>query len=109
MSRRHKSLQLLMGLGVSLFGSSCVYLQDRGRDFLDSATISSEVAYVGVGAQVTAFQIGVGGGEGIGFGLRSGALGAYGFQEVNALFVSSKTMVANEADWLRHKGYQSDS
>lgn len=96
---------VLASLCVSLF-CGCAYFEDRTRDAADMITIAGEFPMIGAAAWVGRWGATMSGGEGHGFGLRSGAVGAYEFSEGGFIFVGLKELEPSEADRARGKGYQ---
>ena len=87
--------------------SGCAYLHDRGRDACDMVTISAEATGMNASLQVGPAVLGAGVAVGKGFGLRSGAVGAYDFGEVNLAIFGAKILIPGESDIYRDKGYES--
>lgn len=90
-----------------LFG--CAYVEDRGRDAADMITVAAEFPSVGIAVSSAYVGFGVYGGDGHGVGLRSGALGAYDFEEgIWCWAIWSKSLRPSESDQARGKGYRVD-
>lgn len=77
-------------LAVLLSHSGCAYLNHRARDASDILTLSGETNTYGASIQVLPIQLGVGYGRGQGYGLRSGAMGPYEFEDRHLLVVGEK-------------------
>jgi len=92
-------------LCVSLL-CGCAYLEDRTRDAGDMITIAGEFPMIGAAAWIGMWGATMSGGEGHGFGLRSGAVGVYEFSEWGFILVGLKELEPSEADRARVKGYQ---
>jgi len=86
--------------------TSCAYMHDRGRDACDMVTLSGEALSVNAAVQIGPAVIGIGGVEGKGFGLRSGAVGIYRTEEDNHILGGSRTLVPNQQGRERDKGYE---
>ncbi|MFC1793198.1 leucine-rich repeat domain-containing protein [Planctomycetota bacterium] len=88
----------------------CAYTENRVRDAADMITVAVE--FPAVGASVSGGPFGLGipaySGDGSGFGLRSGAVGSYGFEEAIVfpmpVYVIKK-LRPSKLDFLRGKGY----
>lgn len=87
--------------------SGCAYLHDRGRDACDMVTLSVEATGLNASVQMGPAVLGAGLAHGKGVGLRSGAMGAYEFGEVNLGIFGGKYLVPGERDLDREKGYVS--
>lgn len=91
---------------MALLSCSCVYMADRGRDFTDIMTLSAETGLVNADVQVGVFNLGLGLSGGHGYGLRSGAMGAYQTADANLLFLSGRYFEPGSFAQARGKGYE---
>lgn len=83
------------------------YFTDRGRDACDTVTLSVEETGVSASAQVLFWGTGLGRAKGSGFGLRSGIVGNYDFDEFGIILGGKKSLALHGADDNRGKGYGS--
>ena len=85
----------------------CAYVENRARDAADMVTIAGEVPAVGASASVGPLGVGLHAGTQYGFGLRSGVIGSYEFQEWTFPVTWFKTVEpSSELDRRRKKGYE---
>ena len=84
-------IRVAVSIGMLSCCSSCAYLHQRGCDLADAVTLAAETGYANVGVQTGPFLAGAGVTRGRGFGLRSGARGAYGYEEANFLLIGYKS------------------
>ena len=92
---------VMMLCGLLLSG--CTYLGNRGRDFGDMLTLSTETGAYAVSAQLLPLPVGFGQSEGRGCGFRSGAFGKYSHDEHNLFTLGGKSYAPD--DDPRSKGY----
>jgi hypothetical protein len=84
----------------------CAYIEDRARDAGDMITLAGELGSLGVSAWVGCVGGGLMYAGGYGFGLRSGAVGSYEYQEATCVPpFAVKHLTPGEADRARGKGY----
>ncbi|MFC1793811.1 hypothetical protein ACFL3Q_09525 [Planctomycetota bacterium] len=105
-----KNLLILLCLSM-LCG--CAYTEDRVRDAADMITVAGEFPAAGVAVSGRHFGLAIPlyGGNGGGFGLRSGVVGSYGFKE-GIVFPMPVYIIKNlrpsKLDRERGKGYVFD-
>ncbi len=101
-----KNLLILLCLSM-LCG--CAYTENCVRDAADMITVAGEFAAIGVTVSGAYGGLAIPGyfGGGSGFGLRSGAVGSYGFDEGAWLWgMWGKSLHPSKFDRERGKGYQ---
>lgn len=99
-------IKIIVCLFVPLI-AGCAYLHDRARDTMDIVTVSGEVGSVNASLQIFKGMTGLGGGEGEGFGFRSGVLGQYEYEEAHLVAFGMKGFLPQDED-SRCKAYLMD-
>ncbi|MEW6743584.1 MAG: hypothetical protein AB1486_12580 [Planctomycetota bacterium] len=87
---------ILVACVLMLGAGSCRYAEHRGRDLVDVVTLAAESSGTNLAVQCGPLVTGVGKARGTGFGLRSGAVGRYTFDERNLLVIGSRCFSPSE-------------